>query len=161
MSISLIAALDNNHAIGKGNAMPWHLSADLKRFKALTSGKAVVMGYNTALAIGRALPDRRNLVLSRRHTAPFADQETLRSLDDLHDLAAEGELMVIGGGEIYRQTLPLAQRLYLTWVDARIEAADAWFPHVDFDAWTETARTHHEVDAKHALAFDWVDLVLS
>lgn len=159
MSISLIAALDTNHAIGKGNTMPWHLSADLKRFKVLTTGKPVIMGYNTALAIGRPLPERRNLVLSRRHTAPFAEQETVRSFDAIEDEATDTELMVIGGGEIYRQALPLAQRLYLTWVDASIDGADAWFPQVDFDDWTEVARAHHEADAKHAFAFDWVDYV--
>jgi dihydrofolate reductase len=106
MSISLIAALDNDTVIGKNGQMPWHLPDDLKRFKELTIGKHVLMGYNTAISIGRALPERTNLVLSRRHTAPFPGQETVRSIPEAQVLAGGTGLMVIGGGEVYRETLP-------------------------------------------------------
>jgi dihydrofolate reductase len=155
--IALIAALDRNRAIGRGGAMPWHLPDDLKRFKALTLGKPVLMGRKTALAIGRPLPGRRNLVLTRGSVAPFAGQETVASLDVALAAAGTAELMVIGGGEVYALTLPRATCLHLTQVDCVAENADAFFPDVDWSRWREVARTHHAADARHEWAFDFVD----
>src|ERR1700750_2622127 len=100
-TVSLIASLDRSFAIGRDGAMPWHLPNDLKRFKQLTLGKPVLMGSKTARAIGRALPGRRNLVLTRADTAPFAEQEVVHSLDEAIAIADGEELCVIGGGEIY------------------------------------------------------------
>jgi dihydrofolate reductase len=159
-NISLIAALDRNRAIGRDSAMPWHLPDDLKRFKQLTLGKPVLMGRKTALAIGRALPGRRNLVLTRSGAAPFADQEPVASLDVAVALAGREELMVIGGGEVYALALPRANRLHLTRVDCATENADAFFPHFDPRDWREAARAHHATDAKHEFAFDFVDYEL-
>lgn len=159
MSISLVAALDNDFAIGKGGQMPWHLPDDLQHFKALTTGKCVLMGYRTALAIGKRLPDRTNLVLSRRHEAPFAGQDTVRSLTEAQAIAGGTGLMVIGGGEVYHDALPYARRLYLTWVDTRTAGADVYFPRIDFSEWVETSRVHHPADARHAYAFDMVEYV--
>lgn len=159
MSISLIAALDHNSAIGKNQQMPWHLPDDLRRFKQLTVGNYVLMGYNTALAIGKALPDRHNLVLSRRHEAPFEGQVTVRTLPEAQSIAGGTGLLVIGGGEVYRQTLPFALRMHLTWVDVSVEGADVFFPNVHFREWVETSRVHHKKDARHAYAFDMVDYV--
>lgn len=159
MSISLIAALDEDHAIGRDNALPWHLSDDLKRFQSLTLGKCTLMGYNTALAIGKPLPGRRNLVLSRRHDAPYAGQDTVRSLEEAQLVAGGAGLMVIGGAEVYRTALPFARRMYLTWVATRVQGADAWFPRVNYREWVEVKRSHHAADDRHALAFDWVDYV--
>ncbi|MBU6478554.1 MAG: dihydrofolate reductase, partial [Xanthomonadaceae bacterium] len=99
--IALIAALDRNRAIGRGGAMPWHLSDDLKRFKELTLGKPVLMGRRTALAIGRPLPGRTNLVLTRGGNVPFDGQTVVHSLDEAIARAGNVELMVIGGGEVY------------------------------------------------------------
>lgn len=155
--ISLVAALDRNRAIGRAGAMPWHLSADLKRFKALTLGKPVLMGRKTALAIGRPLPGRPNLVLTRSTAAPFEGQLAVHSLDAAIERANGAELMVIGGGEIYALALPRAARMHLTEVDAATPDADTFFPAFDRAEWVEVARTHHPVDAKHALAFDFVD----
>ncbi|HEX7338324.1 MAG TPA: dihydrofolate reductase [Rhodanobacteraceae bacterium] len=159
MSISLIAAIDNDSAIGKDGQMPWHLPDDLRHFKELTLGKYVLMGHKTAVAIGRVLPDRHNLVLSRRHDAPFAGQTTVRSLPEAQAIAGGTGLMVVGGGEVFRQTLPFALRLYLTWVDANIDGADAFFPNVNFHEWVEMSRVHHKKDAEHAYAFDIVEYV--
>jgi dihydrofolate reductase len=159
MSISLIAALDNDFAIGKAGKMPWHLPDDLKHFKELTLGKYVLMGHRTALAIGRALPGRHNLVLTRRHSAPFPGQETVRSLPEAQAIAGGTGLMVIGGSEVYRETLPFALRLYLTWVDTQTPGADAFFPQVHFRDWVETSRVHHKRDARHAHAFDITEYV--
>ena len=159
MAISLVAALDNDFAIGKDGTMPWHLPDDLKHFKALTTGKYVLMGYKTAVAIGKALPGRTNLVLSRRHSAPFPGQDTVRSLAEAQAIAEGTGLMVIGGGEAYREALPFARRLYLTWVDTHVGGADVFFPRVNFREWVETSRQHHARDERHAHAFDIVEYV--
>ncbi|HMM65318.1 MAG TPA: dihydrofolate reductase [Dokdonella sp.] len=155
--IALIAALDRNFAIGREGAMPWHLPDDLRRFKRLTLGKAVLMGRKTALAIGRALPGRANLVLSRAGVAPFAGQVVVDSLDAALALAGDGDLMVIGGGEVYALALPRAQRMHLTWIDTVAASADTWFPRFDATEWTIVADEPHAIDAKHASAFRFVD----
>lgn len=159
MAVSLIAALDENFAIGKQGALPWHLPADLAHFKHLTVGKYVLMGYKTAVAIGKALPDRENLVLSRRHEAPFPGQITVRSIHEAQATCDGTGLMVIGGGEIYREALPYAQRLYLTWVYGAVDGADTFFPGIDFKEWAEISRVHHAADATHAHPFDMVEYI--
>ena len=158
--IVLIAALDRHHAIGRGNAMPWHLPDDLKRFKALTLGRPVLMGRKTAESLGRALPKRRNLVLTRGGQAPFEGMEAVASLDEALRIAridGADTLAVIGGGEVYALALPRAARMHLTWVDAEVEGADAFFPRFDPDDWRVTAREAHAADARHAHAFEFVD----
>ena len=131
VSLSLIAALDRQHAIGRDNDLPWRLPDDLKRFKALTLGKPVLMGRRTAESLGRALPGRRNLVLTRHGQVPFAGMEAVASLEQALAWAASEdnpEICVIGGGEIYAQTLPIADALYLTHVDTVVEDAQRTFP---------------------------------
>lgn len=161
LPVSLVAALDREFAIGRGNALPWHLPDDLKRFKALTLGKPVLMGRRTAESLGRALPKRRNLVLTRSGSVPFEGMQAVASLDAAIALAAGegGELCVIGGGEVYALALPRATRLLLTHVDTVVEGADAFFPRFDARAWRETARSAHPADATHAFGFDFVDYV--
>jgi len=156
----LVAALDRNRAIGRANEMlPWHLPDDLKRFKAITLGWPVLMGWRTAESIGHALPGRTNYVLSRSRRAPWPEQVTVRSLEEAVGLAAGGGLIVAGGGEVYTLALPYATGLRLTLVDAEVDRADAWFPKFDASPWIEVARTHHDADERHAYAFDWVDYV--
>jgi dihydrofolate reductase len=158
--LALVAALDRNGAIGRGNALPWHLPDDLKRFKALTLGHPVLMGRRTAESIGRALPGRRNLVMTRGSAAPFAGQEALTSLDALRaSVGAQDTVFVIGGGEIYALALPQAARLYLTHVDTVVDDADAFFPHFDACDWQVASRAAHPADARHAHAFEFVDYV--
>ena len=160
VEVALIAALDRNHAIGRNGRLPWHLPDDLKHFKALTLGKPVLMGRRTAESLGRALPGRRNLVLTRGGTVPFAGMQAVASLEQALQLAAhEGaaELYVIGGGEVYALALPLADRLHLTWVDTVVSDADAFFPPFDADQWQETARQSHPSDARHAFGFTLSD----
>jgi dihydrofolate reductase len=157
--ISLIAALDRNYAIGRSGAMPWHLPDDLKRFKQLTLGKPVLMGRKTALAIGRPLPGRRNLVLTRGAAAPFAEQEAVGSLDAALCCTRGQDLAVIGGGEVYTLALAHATNMHLTWIDTVAEDADTFFPRFAMHDWRETARVHHPADARHAFAFDFVDYV--
>jgi dihydrofolate reductase len=160
MEISLIAALDRHYAIGKGNALPWHLPADLKRFKALTLGKPILMGRRTAESLGRALPGRRNLVLTRQGVAPFDGMEAVATLDAALAIGREaGALAVIGGGEVFALALPLATRMELTWVETIVEGADAFFPHFDPADWQVVARQPHAADAKHAFDFEFVDYI--
>ncbi len=159
-AVVLLAAIDRRLAIGRGNALPWHLPDDLARFKALTLGKPVLMGRRTAESLGRALPKRRNLVLTRSGHVPFAGMEAVASLDQARALAAAygaAELCVIGGGEVYALALPQASVLHLTHVDTVVEGADAFFPTFDAAAWREVSRERHPADAKHAFAFDFVD----
>lgn len=137
--------------------MPWHLPDDLRRFKRLTLGKAVLMGRKTALAIGRALPGRPNLVLTRSGHAPFAGQVAVASLDAALECAGAGDLMVIGGGEVYALALARAQRMYLTWIDTVAASADTFFPRFDATEWTIVDDVPHAIDAKHASAFRFVD----
>ena len=154
----LLAALDRGFAIGKDNTLPWHLPADLKRFKALTLGKPLLMGRRTAESLGRALPGRRNLVLTRSGAVPFAGMEAVASPQAALDaVAGEPELCVIGGGEVFAAMLPVASRMYLTWVDTDVAGADAFFPRFDAGQWRVAARDRHPADAKHAFAFEFVD----
>ncbi len=158
-ALVLIAAMDRNRAIGVDGRLPWHLPDDLRRFKALTLGKPVLMGRRTAESLGRALPQRRNLVLTRSRKAPFAGMEAVASVNAAIQRADAPELMVIGGAEIYALALERAVRLHLTEVHTTLPRADAWFPVWEAANWREGARAHHPADAKHAFAFDFVDLV--
>ncbi len=159
MQVSLIAALDRNFAIGKDNALPWHLPDDLKRFKALTLGKPILMGRKTAESLGRALPKRCNLVLTRSGGVPFDGMQAVASIDEAMQAAGYdgNELCIIGGGELYTLALPLATHMHLTFVDTEVECADAFFPRFDARDWREIARAAHPADAAHAFAFEFVD----
>jgi len=155
--ITLIAAMDNNRAIGFDNRMPWHLPDDLKRFKALTTGKTVLMGRKTAQSLGRALPNRQNLVLSRSADVPFDGMQGVNSWQAALDATLSDELMVIGGGEIYTLALPHAQQMHLTYVDTTLAHADAHFPAFDAGQWRETHADTHHGDERHAFAFRFID----
>lgn len=155
--ITLIAAIDRRNAIGFANALPWRLPDDLKRFKALTLGKTVLMGRKTAESLGRALPERRNLVLTRSGTVPFEGMQAVGTLEQAMDLCAGSELMVIGGGEIYALAMPHAQQMHLTHVATALPQADAWFPEIDDNDWLETASEDHDADERHAHAFRFAD----
>ena len=157
-TLSLLAALDRNFAIGKDGDLPWHLPDDLRRFKAITLGKPLLMGRRTAESLRRALPGRRNLVLTRRGRAPFPGMEAFASLEAaLAAVSDAPEACVIGGGAVFAETLPLARRMHLTWVDTEVAGADAFFPRFDAGQWRVAARDRHPADAKHAFAFEFVD----
>lgn len=160
IALVLIAALDRKHGIGRGNALPWHLPDDLKRFKALTLGQSMLMGRKTAESLGRALPKRRNLVLTRGARVPFDGMEAVASIDEALALAAvDGaeQLCVIGGGELYALTLPMATRLHLTHVDTVIDGCDVFFPSFEAAQWRVVAREAHAADDRHAFSFEFVD----
>lgn len=153
--ISLIAAMDDNRLIGRDNALPWRLPNDLKYFKRSTLDKIVLMGRKTWDSLGRPLPQRDNWVLTRDPAFAAAGARVFHDLDQAFSAAAEKELVVIGGAELYRQALPRVQRMYLTEVHGRFEG-DAWFPEFDPADWHETAREDHPADAQHACAYSFV-----
>lgn len=163
LPVVIIAALDRRSAIGRDNALPWRLPDDLKRFKALTLGQPLLMGRKTAESLGRALPGRQNIVLSRRLEAPFEGMQAAASLEHALALvepaanAAEVRLCVIGGGDIYAQLLPFADRLHLTHVDTEVAGADAYFPIVDPTQWQAISRQSHGSDDRHAHPFEFAD----
>lgn len=160
--VVLIAAMDRNGAIGRDNDLPWRLPDDLKRFKVLTLGKTLLMGRKTAGSLGRALPGRRNLVLTRSGKVPFAGMEAVASVEEALAAAKSGEsdqLCVIGGGEVYALCLPNATRLHLTHVDTAVEGADAFFPRFDASHWTITSREPHAADSRHRFPFEFVEYV--
>jgi dihydrofolate reductase len=158
-ALELIVAVAENDVIGRDNALPWHLPADLRRFKALTLGGQVLMGRKTYESIGKALPQRRNLVLSRSAVFAPGDCTRVGTLDEARRVAGnKSALMVIGGAEIYRQCLPLAGRIHLTLVHARIEGGDTHFTGWRGAQWRESFREHHEADARHAYGFSFITL---
>ncbi|MCJ2092860.1 dihydrofolate reductase [Methylobacterium sp. J-072] len=156
--VSLVAAIARNGVIGRDNGLAWHLSSDLKRFKALTMGKPMLMGRRTWASIGRPLPGRRTLVLTRDRGFRAEGAETVHDWDAALAAAAGPELMVVGGAEIYALALPHADRLHLTEVEAEPEG-DVRFPAFDRAAFRETFREAHPAGPRdeHAFAFvDWV-----
>lgn len=153
--LSLIAAVAANGVIGSDNALPWRLPEDLKRFKALTLGHPVIMGRRTHESIGRPLPGRRNIVISRNAAFAAEGCETAASLESAIAACAgtADEIFVIGGAQIYAKALPLAERLYLTEIRAEFPG-DASFPAFDRDVWRETARERNP--GENGIGFDFV-----
>lgn len=146
--ISIIAAIANNRVIGKTNSLPWYLPADLKHFRELTTGKTIIMGLNTFKSIGeKPLPNRKNIVLSGDGNYKVPDDCCLaRSVGEvLIMVESDGELMVCGGAQIYRQFLPLADKLYLTFIDHDFDG-DIFFPEFDMSKWREISREDHQPD---------------
>jgi len=158
MRLALIAAMAGNRVIGRDNQLPWRLSADLRHFKALTMGKPVIMGRNTHESIGKPLPGRSNIVVTRdpHYRAPGC--QVVHSLEQaLQAAAGHAEVMVIGGAELYRQTLQRADRLYLTLVKAEVQG-DALFPELDWSRWRELQRESHPADTSNEYDYDFVVL---
>jgi len=157
MRVSLIAAVAENGVIGNANALPWRLPADLKRFRRLTLGHPIIMGRRSFESIGRPLPQRQNIVVTRG-TLNAAGCVVAHTLADAFASVADGvEVFVIGGGDIYTQTIGRADRIYLTEVHARIDG-DTYFPNFDRRHWRETERERHEPDAEHGYAYSFVTL---
>jgi len=149
MFLSLIAALTPNRVIGANNRLLWRLPAELQYFKKTTLGKPIIMGRKTHESIGRALPGRRNIIISRDKNFKAAECEVVHSLDDALALVKDNEeVMVIGGAQIYQQALPLAQRLYLTLVHHEF-AGDVFFPEWHAAQWHEVSREERPLDAEN------------
>ncbi len=153
--LSMVVATANNRVIGKDNDMPWHLPADLAYFKKNTLGKPVIMGRKTYESIGRPLPGRQNIVISRDINYKAEGVETVTSVDAALALVSEvEEVMVIGGGAIYQHCLPAADRLYITHIEAEIEG-DTQFPFYDTNIWKKVSSSIRLADDNNAYNLDF------
>ena len=158
MLISIIVAASTNNVIGKDGGLPWRLPEDLKRFKQVTMGKPMIMGRATWESIGRALPGRQSIVLTRQAGFVAKGCDIAATMEDALQLAAGAEeVMVIGGGHVYRQFLPQADRVYLTRVMATIDG-DTFFPELDDDLWQVLSREDYPVSSEREHAFDILTL---
>jgi len=153
--ISIIVAYDKNKAIGKDNKLCWKQSADLKRFKELTTGKTVVMGRKTFESIGRPLPNRRNIVLTRQDIT-IEGVELIKSIDEIKKL--EEDIIIIGGGEIYKSCLILADKIFATEIDCEIEA-DTWFQKFSENDWMIENIEKHNADEKNEFNYSFINYV--
>ncbi len=146
--LAVIVAVSKNGVIGRNNELPWRLRADLQWFKKSTTDNTVVMGRKTYESIGRPLPNRDNVVLSRKSATRIEGCTVCSDLDEALDRATRGDVFVIGGAEIYRQALPKATRLFLTVVDAQVEG-DTWLPFIDLADWQLQSCEHIEADEQN------------
>jgi dihydrofolate reductase len=158
-AVEFVVAVSEDDVIGRENRLPWRLPADLRRFKALTLGKNVLMGRKTFDSIGKALPGRRNLVLTRADRIDAPDCLRVSSVQEaLAAIAPDPNLMVIGGSDVYRLCLPFARRIHLTLVHTRIADGDTHFDAWRGAQWRESARERHEPDEKHSVAYSFITL---
>ena len=157
MTYSIIVAIAQNMAIGKNNDLLWHLSEDLKYFKKTTSEKTVIMGYNTWLSLPvKPLPKRRNVVLVPDSSFDDPKFESAYSIEEVGKVCSgDNECFIIGGGSIYQQFLPLANKLYITWVFKDFDA-DIFFPEIDFSQWKEVSRSERHHDETEDVEFAFV-----
>lgn len=157
MKIALIVAMARNRVIGHKNTLPWHLPADLLHFKQLTMGHAIIMGRKTFESIGKALPGRQNIVISRNAHFAATEVTTASSLEHALQQVAhkDANIFIIGGAEIYKMALPIADRLYITEVDAA-PTGDTFFPELDSDQWSEVRRDSHRADEKNQHGYEFV-----
>jgi len=155
----MIAAMADNRIIGAENDMPWHLPADLKHFKSVTMGKPVLMGRKTYESIGKALPGRPNIVITTNKLYSLDDATVVTSIEAaMQEASAFDEVMIIGGGSIYQSMLAQAQRLYLTFIDLKVDG-DTQFPDYEANAnWTEVARETHQKDERNSYDYTFVML---
>ncbi|CAH0996565.1 Dihydrofolate reductase [Emticicia aquatica] len=161
--ISIIVATTNNGVIGKDNQLLWKLSADLKQFKALTTGHSVIMGRKTFDSIGRALPNRTNIVISRQKDLIFPEgvlqtNSLEKAIEIAENYVGNEEIFIIGGGNVYEQALKITDKVYLTEVKTSMEG-DAFFPNLDRSEWSEISRISHIKDDKNEYDFDFVELI--
>ncbi len=156
--LSIIVAVADNGVIGSGNQLPWRLPDDLKRFKALSLGKPIAMGRKTFDSIGRPLPGRLNIVISRQPRLEIPGCTVVTSIDAAIAAAEPAsEIVIVGGADIYRQVLPRVQVIHLTRVHAEVEG-DVLFPELKARQWREVAKEYHPADERHAHAFTFSTL---
>ena len=157
MIVSAVVAISENHVIGKDNKLLWYLPKDLKHFKEITSGHTVIMGRKTYDSVGKPLPNRRNIIITRQPIT-IEGCEVVNSVEAALDLVKDKhEVFIVGGAEIYKLAMPLTDRIYLTIVHAEFEG-DTFFPEIDERIWKEVSRQDHEADEKNSLAFSFITL---
>lgn len=149
MAISIIAAVGKNLELGKGNDLIWHFREDMKFFKKMTTSNTVIMGRKTFESLPKALPNRRNIVISSNDSYDAPGCEVVTSVEDALKLAGEDNIFIIGGGRIYEQLLPLADNLYLTEIDAECKDADTYFPAFNKADYSRKVISAYDVDGTH------------
>lgn len=155
---SIVVAISANNAIGKNNQLLWHLPADLKHFKAITTGHPIIMGRKTFDSIGRPLPNRRNIVITRNSDLKIEGVEIVNSIADALSLCEkENEVFIIGGAEIYKHALAFTDRIYLTTVH-QVYEADAFFPEINEKEWKTIHQEYHPADEKNSVAYTFSTL---
>ncbi|NNE33021.1 MAG: Pr2TM family membrane protein [Winogradskyella sp.] len=159
--LTIIVAAGENNAIGKDNDLIWHLSDDLKRFKTLTNGHHIIMGRKTFESFPKPLPNRTHIVITRQKNYEVPDGViVVNNLADAIDASRKDKQpFIIGGGEIYKQAINLADKIELTRVHATFEDADTFFPEIDETKWDEVTRTKHDSDGKHAFSFSFITYI--
>jgi dihydrofolate reductase len=161
MTISIIAAMSKNRVIGFKNKLPWKLPADLNRFKKITMGKPIIMGQTTFHSIGKPLPGRINIILTRdfnfSHKECFVAHSIEEALSIAFRFTENGEVMICGGESVYRQFLPIAEKMYLTLIEENFEG-DAFFPYFDYKEWQEVERIKNEPDEKNPYEYFFITL---
>ncbi|MGB0545380.1 MAG: type 3 dihydrofolate reductase [Candidatus Pseudothioglobus sp.] len=158
MRLSIVVAMDDNRLIGSKNQLPWHLPADLAYFKKLTTGKSILMGRKTYDSIGRPLPNRRNIVITRNANISIPGCEVVSSIDHALELTKDDrEVMVIGGASLCEQLLPKINRLYITKIDGEFEG-DVFFPKYDDFDWLEVSCESHPKDNSNAYSYKFIVL---
>lgn len=162
MSISIIAAIGKNNELGKKNGLLWHLPADMKHFRDTTRGHTVVMGQKTFASIGHPLPNRRNIVLTKDTSYAQAGAEIVHSFDEAMDLlekttSPDEEVMIIGGGQIYKLFMDHVDKLYITHVDAEFPDAEIFFPAIDETIWQKTKSEKHARSAENPYDFEFAE----
>lgn len=162
MRVALIWAMAQNRVIGRNNNLPWYLPNDLKYFKKITSGKPVIMGRKTFESIGKPLPNRDNIIITRQEDFSVSGAHVVTSLDDALTLAEDiltvkggDEVIVMGGAQIYELALPKADRLYLTQVHANVDG-DAWFPEVDLSQYQEVLREDYSAEGPNPYDYSFI-----
>ena len=157
MIISLIAAMGKNRVIGKDNSLIWKLPADMEYFREKTTGKPVVMGRKTFESIGRPLPNRKNIIITRDENYKAEGCVVVHSVDEALKAAEDAEeVMVIGGSQIYKEFFPRANKMYLTFIDEEFEG-DTFFPEWDKEEWKEVSREEHDKDEKNSYNYVFVE----
>jgi len=158
MSLSIVVAMDKNRLIGKDNKLPWHLPADLAYFKKITTGKSIVMGRKTYDSIGRPLPNRRNIVISRNSKTLITGCEVLSSIDEVLSITKdEEEVMIIGGASLCEQLLPQVSRLYITKIEGKFDG-DIYFPEYDEADWRQVSCESNLPDDSNQYAHHFIVL---
>jgi dihydrofolate reductase len=156
--ISLIAAIGKNNELGANNALLWHLPADMAHFRDTTRGHTVIMGRKTFESIGKALPNRRNIVITRDKNIALPDIETFHSLGEVMSKTVfDTEVFVIGGAEIYKEFIDKTDKLYITHVDAEFKEADTFFPVIDSSKWQKIKSTFHVKDADNPYDMEFAE----
>ncbi len=158
--VSIIVAMAKNRVIGKDNDMPWHLPADLQHFRKMTSGKPIIMGRKTYESIGRPLPKRHNIIVSRNSDYEVDGCDVVSSLDEAVKIAGDvEELFIIGGGFLYNQTIDQADKLYLTFIDLDVDG-DTLFPEYEHLSLRQTFSKHHQKDEKNPYDYEFTEFVV-